>query len=366
MITVFRPNGEARTLPTHDDSAAAEALAGAVWVDLLEPTEEDEALIERVLSLDVPTRDELKDIEPSSRLYTDGKAAYMTASLMVKAESDLPHLTDIAFILTDGRLLTVRYAEPRSFSLFKAGMHRIPGGCSSPTVMITRLLETIADRTAEILEITVARADRLSLEVFGENRHLSRRPPRYLEDRVVQVSALHRLLAKTRDSLTSLSRLLTFLHGLPALQADRESLELCRAVTRDVQSLSDHATYLANKITFLLDALLAPGGVAAALCDALDAAGPYGAGWPSPRVAAGPARLIKTGIVGDGHVRGFAAGDDGKSFKWIAFRSAGTDLGQALLSSPTDARWWLAGTITRDEWNGGNYAEMHLEDAAPA
>ena len=256
MITVFRPNGEARSLPTNDDSAAAEALAGAVWVDLLEPTEEDEALIERVLSLDVPTRDELKDIEPSSRLYTDEKAAYMTASLMVKAESDLPHLTDIAFILTDGKLLTVRYAEPRSFSLFKAGMHRIPGGCSSSTVMITRLLETVVDRTAEILEITVARADRLSLEVFGENRHLSRRPPRYLEDRVVQVSALHRLLAKTRDSLTSLSRLLTFLHGLPALQSDRESLELCRAVTRDVQSLSEHASFVAGNITFLLDASL--------------------------------------------------------------------------------------------------------------
>ena len=256
MITVFRPNGEARSLPTNDDSAAAEALAGAVWVDLLEPTEEDEALIERVLSLDVPTRDELKDIEPSSRLYTDEKAAYMTASLMVKAESDLPHLTDIAFILTDGKLLTVRYAEPRSFALFKSGMHRIPGGCSSPTVMITRLLETIADRTAEILEIAVARADRLSLEVFGENRHLSRRPPRYLEDRVVQVSALHRLLAKTRDSLMSLSRLLTFLHGLPALQSDRESLELCRAVTRDVQSLSEHANFVAGNITFLLDASL--------------------------------------------------------------------------------------------------------------
>jgi single-stranded-DNA-specific exonuclease len=116
----------------------------------------------------------------------------------------------------------------------------------------------------------------------------------------------------------------------------------------------------------LLDALLAPGGVAGSLCDALDAAGPYGAGWPGPRVAAGPARLLKTGIVGDGNVRGIAAGDDGKSFKWIAFRSAGTDLGQALLASPADARWWLAGTIKRDEWNGGNAAEMHLEDAALA
>jgi single-stranded-DNA-specific exonuclease len=116
----------------------------------------------------------------------------------------------------------------------------------------------------------------------------------------------------------------------------------------------------------LLDALLAPGGVAGALCDALDAAGPYGAGWPSPRVAAGPVRILKAGVVGDGHVRGLGCGDDGKSFKWIAFRSAATELGQALLSSPPDRRWWLAGTIKRDEWNGGNAAEMHLEDAALA
>jgi len=116
----------------------------------------------------------------------------------------------------------------------------------------------------------------------------------------------------------------------------------------------------------LLDALLAPGGVAGALCDALDTAGPYGAGWPSPRVAAGPVRLLRTGIVGDGHVRGLGCGDDGKTFKWIAFRSAATELGQALLASAPDRRWWLAGTIKRDEWNGGNAAEMHLEDAALA
>src|SRR4051812_34572430 len=82
----------------------------------------------------------------------------------------------------------------------------------------------------------------------------------------------------------------------------------------------------------LLDALIAPGGVAASLCDALESAGPYGAGWPQPRVATGPVRLLKTAIVGDGHVRGLACGDDGKSFKWIGFRIADTPLGQALLS----------------------------------
>ena len=115
-----------------------------------------------------------------------------------------------------------------------------------------------------------------------------------------------------------------------------------------------------------LDALLSPGGVAGSLCDQLDAGGPYGAGWPAPRCAAGPARLIRTAIVGNGHVRGIASGDDGKSFKWIAFRAADTPLGQALLSSAPDTRWWLAGTIKRDEWTGGNAAEMHVEDAAPA
>jgi single-stranded-DNA-specific exonuclease len=116
----------------------------------------------------------------------------------------------------------------------------------------------------------------------------------------------------------------------------------------------------------LLDAVLAPGGVAAALCDALEAAGPYGAGWPGAHVAAGPARLLKVGIVGENHVRGIAAGDDGKSFKFIAFRSAEGALGRALLESNGDRRWWLAGTIKRDEWNGGNVAEMHVEDAALA
>jgi single-stranded-DNA-specific exonuclease len=117
---------------------------------------------------------------------------------------------------------------------------------------------------------------------------------------------------------------------------------------------------------FLVDAVLAPGGVAGGLCDSLDQAGPYGAGWPSPKIVCGPARLLRTGVVGDGHVRGIASGDDGKSFKWIAFRSAQTELGQALLSSTGDRRWWLAGSIRRDEWTGGDAAEMHLEDAALA
>ena len=143
-----------------------------------------------------------------------------------------------------------------------------------------------------------------------------------------------------------------------------DGIEPLRAFLND--RLADTIETARGGRALTLDALLSPGGVAGPLCDQLDAGGPYGAGWPAPRCAAGPARLLRTGIVGNGHVRGIASGDDGKSFKWIAFRAADTPLGAALLSSAPDTRWWLAGTIKRDEWTGGNAAEMHVEDAAPA
>jgi single-stranded-DNA-specific exonuclease len=114
----------------------------------------------------------------------------------------------------------------------------------------------------------------------------------------------------------------------------------------------------------LLDALLAPGGVSAAYCDAIEAGGPYGAGWPGPHVAAGPVSIVKADVVGNGHLRVIAAGEDGRRVKAIAFRMADTALGEALLAAPSWRKLWLAGRIKRDDYNGGNAAELHLEDAA--
>jgi single-stranded-DNA-specific exonuclease len=116
--------------------------------------------------------------------------------------------------------------------------------------------------------------------------------------------------------------------------------------------------------SLLLDAVLAPGGVCPDLCDALDAGGPYGAGWPAPRVAAGPVRIVKADVVGNGHLRVIVAGDDGRRIKTIAFRMADSALGQALLSAPTHRKLWIAGRMKRDDWGDRPSAELHLEDAA--
>lgn len=114
----------------------------------------------------------------------------------------------------------------------------------------------------------------------------------------------------------------------------------------------------------LLDALLAPGGISAAYCDAVEAGGPYGAGWPGPHVAAGPVSIVKADVVGNGHLRVIAAGEDGRRVKAIAFRMAESPLGEALLAAPPHRKLWLAGRIKRDDYNGGGAAELHLEDAA--
>jgi single-stranded-DNA-specific exonuclease len=113
-----------------------------------------------------------------------------------------------------------------------------------------------------------------------------------------------------------------------------------------------------------LDAVLAPRGICPELCDTMEAGGPYGAGWPAPRVAAGPVRIVKADIVGNGHLRLVVAGDDGRTVKAIAFRMADGPLGQALLAAPAHRRLWVAGRIKRDEWGDRISAELHLEDAA--
>ncbi|WP_419808467.1 single-stranded-DNA-specific exonuclease RecJ [Sphingomonas sp.] len=114
----------------------------------------------------------------------------------------------------------------------------------------------------------------------------------------------------------------------------------------------------------LVDAVLATGGVNPALVTAMDGGGPYGAGWPAPRVAAGPVRVIRADVVGNGHVRCVVAGDDGASLKAMAFRHAETPLGAALLGAAPHRRLWLVGRAKIDDWGSKPAAELHVEDAA--
>ncbi|WP_184090588.1 single-stranded-DNA-specific exonuclease RecJ [Sphingomonas xinjiangensis] len=139
------------------------------------------------------------------------------------------------------------------------------------------------------------------------------------------------------------------------LDAFAEFLE-ARLANRITQALGERA--------LLLDAVVAPGGVCPDLVTAMEAGGPYGMGWPAPRVAAGPLSVLKSDVVGNGHVRAIVSGDDGRSIKAVAFRQAETELGAALLSAPRHRKLWLAGRAKIDDWGSRPAAELHVEDAA--
>ena len=113
-----------------------------------------------------------------------------------------------------------------------------------------------------------------------------------------------------------------------------------------------------------LDLSLLPRGLNTDLVTALEQAGPYGMGWPGPRVAVGPVRVVKADIVGTDHVRLIVAGDDGGRLKAIGFRMAESDLGQALLHGSAGRKLWLAGRAKIDDWGSQPAVELHLEDAA--
>lgn len=150
---------------------------------------------------------------------------------------------------------------------------------------------------------------------------------------------------------------------------------MAAGLTIDPARLADFAGFLDERLArdveraragaaMLLDLALAPGGLTPDLVETLEAAGPYGVGWPAPRVAVGPVRIVKADIVGKDHVRIIASGNDGKSFKAIAFRAAETEMGQTLLHRSQGRRFHLAGRARIDDWGSRPAAELQLEDAA--
>jgi magnesium transporter len=228
----------------------------AVWIDLLNPTEDEEKKVERALKFDVPTREEQLEIEASSRLYQENGAYFMTATLLYTTDQGDPRTTPATFILAGQRLVTVRYAEPRAFSIFVARCNRTePDLKSGPAVMIG-LLDTIIDRLADFIERLQAEVEGLSHSIFDIKGGAASRQRRF----DVLLRAIGRegeITSKARESAHSLGRLLTFLiHAANERKEVKPLQARIRTAARDVTSLTDYATFLSGKIIFLLDATL--------------------------------------------------------------------------------------------------------------
>jgi magnesium transporter len=237
----------------------AQDINGAtVWIDLLNPTREEDLIVERAVGIAVPTREEMAEIEASSRLYQEGGAHYMTAVVLVQPDAHNEPLiaSPVTFILTGSRLITVRYAEPRGIKVYVSRVQKRDAPCASGPAVLVGLLEAIIDREADRVERTQAEVDQLSQSIFGVKGGERTRSLRF----DVSIRAIGRegdLTSRSRESLLTLGRLLTYLGHVMTERGDDKALRArVKTAQRDVQSLADHIGYLSAKITFLLDATL--------------------------------------------------------------------------------------------------------------
>src|SRR5690349_11427124 len=160
----------------------------AIWIDVCEPDRDEERSLEEALGLDIPTREDMGEIEASSRLFKTQDALYMTAVAVCRSDSHDPTTVPITFILTPQRLITVRYDTPQSFKIFHAQCDRQEVRVESATDVLAAIWNTMVDRLADIIERIGADLDALSREIFRHSRMRSgqpghkQKPQRPLED----------------------------------------------------------------------------------------------------------------------------------------------------------------------------------------
>lgn len=228
----------------------------ALWIDLLAPSTDEESLVEQTLGIEVPTREEMREIETSNRLYQENGVLYLTATIVTEPNTEPPQNHPITFILTSKQLVTQHYVEFSPLQHVKSFAARHGEQFDSAGAILVGLLEAFVNRIADMLERISDDIDRIASEVFSplESGRMQRvRDYRKVLERVGRNGDLN---SKARETLTSLARLIVFLQQSHHPQLNDNVRVRLHVIFRDLHQMSDHATFLAGKVQFTLDATL--------------------------------------------------------------------------------------------------------------
>jgi magnesium transporter len=254
MITTYCANSTG--WDRHGGFVTSDAFRRAVWIDLVTPTEEEEQHVEGVLGLDLPTREEMRAIEDSNRLYEAHGALFLTATVMVNSEGEYPRADDLLFVITPHVLVTIRYAEPKAIRLYASRVDQQAASGADAEAVLLGLLDTLVERIGESIERVGRALDELVHLVLSPDDTGGKRRLDYAA-MLRQLERNQTLTAKARGSLNSLARLLGFATR-PALGFGLTPQFHARAATlaHDIQALVDHTGFLATSISFELAAIL--------------------------------------------------------------------------------------------------------------
>jgi magnesium transporter len=257
MLAQYRRSGGARVPVDLGQPPAPDAI----WFDLLSPSPEEVAYVERATGLAMPSFEDLSEIEASSRLNVKNGVLFLSAPLVYRGDADRPELTPVGFVLTRDRLVTIRFRPLTAFATFDQAMARSDNPRTTGAAVFAGLIEAVVDRIADVLETIAADLDALSHRLLragpaNGGAHRSTRAQADLRGALQRVGRGGDFASQIRDALLGIARIVPFvaIHGADWMHADvRAELETVR---QDVASLSDYDSHLLNKVQLLLDATL--------------------------------------------------------------------------------------------------------------
>lgn len=246
----------ARTLVEPTPHALDEA-EGAVWLDLIEPTDQERSEVERASKLRVPARADIAEIESSSRLLSDGDTLYLTTPMTYRNRDGDSLISPLGFVLSPQRLVTIRFADMPVFDTFAERFVGVPHATSTYAFM--GLLETMVDRLADVLEQVGAELVEISHQIFrrdSENEKNSNKIDTRLRATLRAIGRCGDRLANLRDSLIGVARIMTYVHEMGGAWIETGALHRCDTLRKDISSLMEYDVQLSDKVQFLLDATL--------------------------------------------------------------------------------------------------------------
>ncbi|MES2833126.1 MAG: magnesium transporter CorA family protein [Pseudomonadota bacterium] len=249
MIRVYR-SGCAVSEPIDGDVSAWTLPADAIWIDLVSPTPDEDKAVETALGLAIPTREEMAELEASSRLYREGGATYVTADIIHHGDTDTPTVDPVTFVLTTGPLVTIRYFDPKPFALVIDKLERAPDLCATGADLFLHLMEAIIDRASDILAVNAAKVDAVSNTVFAQRKTVG------FDQLITKLGRAHITNARIEQSLAGLARIFAYVGLDDRIEQAPDARDHLRSLSGDAASLIGHNQAVAASINFQLSAAL--------------------------------------------------------------------------------------------------------------
>jgi magnesium transporter len=252
MLTIYDTTGH--SLLKHNETAPM--TKDTVWYDLLDPTPEEDAFVEKCLDISVPTRAEMREIEASSRFYEEKGASYMTAFIVHNIEANVPTGSAVTFILSGNALVTVRYANPKAFQMYLLRAGKGDASCNTGAAVMIGLIESLIERKADLIQLIQDRADKIANAIF-EHQGGRRRGDKKLEVLLKGTGAQGDTVARAQEAATSLERVVHFFEvSACERNCDAKILQRIQGAEKDINSLQENMQFLSTRMNFLLDATL--------------------------------------------------------------------------------------------------------------